>query len=112
MRSTSARRRLAAGALAAGLAACAGGTPGGPPSEASVERTIEEVQEAYTPEWMSLAGVVGTAVGLCDGRPCIKVYADGPVEPLRERIPNEVEGYPVVLERTGPIRARDPDAPG
>jgi hypothetical protein len=71
-----------------------------------VERTIEEVQETYTPEWMGLPGVVGTAVGLCDDRACIKVYVDGALEPLRNRIPSVVEGYPVVLEATGPIRAR------
>jgi hypothetical protein len=64
------------------------------------------VQETNTPEWVGLPGGVGTAVGLCDDRACIKVYVDGALDPLRNRIPSVVEGYPVVLEATGPIRAR------
>jgi hypothetical protein len=103
---TSARRLAVAGALVAGLAACAGRGPGDGGAEGPVRRSVEEVQEAYTPEWMGLPGVAGTAVGLCDDRACIKVYVDGSLEVLRERIPSEVEGYPVVLEGTGPIRAR------
>jgi len=56
---------------------------------------------------MELPGVVGTAIALCDGQPCIKVFASGPVEPLEALIPGEVEGYRVVLEGTGPFEARD-----
>lgn len=96
-------------ALVLGLAACSGSAPGSEraPSGTTANRSIEEVQEAYTPEWMGLSGVVGTAIGRCDGEPCIRVFVAGPLEPLRERIPSEVEGYRVVLERSGPIRARD-----
>ena len=76
-------------------------------SEGSVERSIEEVQEAFTPEWMELPGVVGTGIGLCEGQPCIKVFVAGPTRQLEERIPSEVEGYQVVLEQTGEFQALD-----
>ncbi len=77
------------------------------PPEAPVERSIEEVQEAFTREWMDLPGVVGTGIGLCEGQPCIKVFVAGPIQQLEERIPNEVDGHRVVLEQTGRFQARD-----
>jgi hypothetical protein len=91
------------------LACCTGSATRGDqaPSETLVQRSIEEVQDAHTPEWMSLPGVVGTGIGLCEDRPCIKVFVAGPVSDLRDRIPAEVEGYTVVLESTGPFEARD-----
>jgi hypothetical protein len=76
-----------------------------------MERSIDEVQEAYTPAWMGLPGVVGTGIGLCDEQPCIKVFVAGPAAALRERIPQEVDGYRVELEGTGPFEARDTAGP-
>ena len=55
------------------------------PGEATVERSIEEVQEAFTREWMDLPGVVGTGIGLCEDQPCIKVLVAGPIGELEER---------------------------
>lgn len=99
----------AAGLLVLLLASCTGGPSrdGGTTGEVRVARSIEEVQEAYTPAWMDLPGVVGTGIGLCDDQPCIKVFAAGSAESLRDRIPREVEGYRVELEATGPFEARD-----
>ena len=68
-------------------------------------RTIEQVLEAYTDEWMSIPGVVGTAQGLEDGKPCIKVYVIEKTAELDGRIPKVSHGYPVVMEATGEIRA-------
>lgn len=70
------------------------------------ERPIEEVQEAYTPEWMELAAVVGTGIGECDGEPCIKVYLAEPSEEADEAIPDSVEGHRVETVVTGPFRPR------
>jgi len=72
-----------------------------------VTRGIEEVQEAFTPEWMDLPGVVGTGIGLCEDQPCIKVFVAGQIRQLRDQIPNEVDGHRVVLEETGRFQARD-----
>jgi len=35
-------------------------------------KTIEKVLKEHTEELMSIPGVVGTAQGLCDDKPCIK----------------------------------------
>ncbi len=55
---------------------------------------------------MALPSVVGTAVGLCDGAPCIRVYLADSSAAVRRRIPTQLEGYPVSAEVTGPIRPR------
>jgi hypothetical protein len=75
---------------------------GGPMSE---KRTIEQVQEAYTDEWMKISGVQGTGIGLSKDKPCIKVFSSVPVEELKDKIPSFVEGYPVIIEETGTFRA-------
>lgn len=69
------------------------------------EKNIEEVLKKYTPELMSKPGVVGTSQGLCDGQPCIKVFAVEKTWALQQEIPNTLEGYPVVIEKTGKFRA-------
>ena len=50
-------------------------------------RTIEEVLKAHTDHLMLIPGVVGTAQGLCEGQPCIKVFVakKTPVPPCRRR---------------------------
>ncbi len=68
-------------------------------------RTIEQVQDAYTNEWMAIPGVEGTGIGLCEGQPCIKVYSSRTAEELQGKIPQTVEGYPVTIEKTGTFRA-------
>jgi hypothetical protein len=72
--------------------------------------SIQEVQEAHTPAWMSIPGVVGTGIGRCDGEPCIKVFVAQRTSEIDRRIPDHVEGYPVSVEVTGPFRALDPDS--
>lgn len=74
-------------------------------------KTIEEVLEENTPELMSIPGVVGTAQGLCDDKPCIKVYVIKKRPKLERKIPGRLEGYPVSVEETGKIRAlpKNPD---
>jgi hypothetical protein len=69
------------------------------------EKPIEAVLREHTDELTSLAGVVGTAVGEERGEPCIKVFVTAPDEELRERIPDVVEGYPVVIQETGELHA-------
>lgn len=49
---------------------------------------------------------MGTAVGLIQDRPCMKVYVLAPTEEFRSQIPSTVESYPVLLQPTGEIRAR------
>ena len=72
------------------------------------EKTIEEALREHTEGLMSLTGVVGTGQGLCDGRPCIKVFIGRKTPELIGQIPTEIEGYAVVVEETGEIQALDP----
>lgn len=73
----------------------------------AVERTIEQVQEAYTDEWMKMSGVEGTGIGLFDDKPCIKIFTSSKPQEVRAKIPSTVEGYPVIIEETGSFRAID-----
>lgn len=71
-------------------------------------RAIEEVLAEHTPGWMKVPGVVGTGQGLCDGRPCIVVYASSRTPEIEARIPAEAEGHPVRVEVTGRIEPLAP----
>jgi len=69
-------------------------------------RSINEVLAAHTDSLMALPGVVGTAVGLCDGERCIKVLLSDSNPATKSRIPARLEGYRVVVEVTGTITPR------
>jgi len=73
------------------------------------EKSIEDVQKEHTDQLLSLRGVVGTAIGECDGKPCIKVLVIKRTEDLMRRIPPALDGFPVVMEETGEIRPLRPD---
>ena len=80
-------------------------------TQAVTSKTIEAVLAAHTDSLMALPGVVGTAIGMCDGAPCIRVFIADASAPGRRRIPAQLEGYPVKVEVTGPIRPRGPGTP-
>lgn len=70
-------------------------------------KTIESVLKQHTDQLMSLPGVVGTAIGECEGKPCIKVLVVKKTPELVKKIPSTLEGFLVVIEETGEIRALD-----
>jgi len=70
------------------------------------EKTIEQVQQECTDAWMAIPGVIGTAIGQREGKPCILVLTASNTVQVRRKIPSTVEGYPVVVQYTGEIRAR------
>ncbi len=79
------------------------------PKEKSMpKKTIEAVLKEHTDSLMSIPGVVGTAQGLCAGKPCIKVYVVKKTPDLVKQIPSTLEGYEVTIQETGEIRALDP----
>ncbi len=79
------------------------------PKEKSMpKKTIESVLKEHTDRLMSLPGVVGTAQGLCAGKPCIKVYVEKKTPDLVKQIPSTLEGYSVEIQETGEIKALDP----
>ena len=69
------------------------------------EKTIEEVLKEHTNKLMSIPGVVGTAQGLCDNKPCIKVYVIKRSLELEQKIPKKIEGFVVEVEETGEFHA-------
>ena len=71
------------------------------------KKSIEEVLRVHTDNLMSLSGVVGTAEGLCDSKPCIKVLVVKRTADLLKQIPDVLEGYKVEVQETGVIRALD-----
>src|SRR3972149_6716474 len=68
-------------------------------------KRIEEVLKDRTDPLMSLRGVVGTAQGLCEGKPCVKIFVIKKTPELERRIRNLLEGYPAVIEEPGETRA-------
>lgn len=67
-------------------------------------KPIEQVLREQTDYLMSILGVVGTAIGQCDGSPCIKVLVVKKTPQLQKRIPSALENWKVEIEETGVIR--------
>ena len=94
--------------LVAGGVGC--GQPGAeavPEEKPLVEKPIEQVLQDHTASLMALAGVVGTAQGLCADEPCIRVFVVEATEELLRQIPEEIEGYAVDVQQTGEFKAID-----
>jgi len=91
--------------LLAGAMACSGHQRGGGGATVTV-RGIDEVLAAHTDSLMALPGVVGTAIGLCGGERCIKVFLADSSPDTKRRIPARLEGYRVLAEVTGTITPR------
>ncbi len=66
--------------------------------------SIEDAQRRLSRQVMGRPGVVGTAIGVAAGKPCLKVYLAGGGDGKGARIPRSCEGYRVVVEKTGTIR--------
>lgn len=97
--------RLMAPALLAGaLLAC--GAQGRREGATVSSRSIEDVLAAHNDSLMTLPGVVGTAIGVCDGERCIKVFLAEMDLDTQGRVPKRLEGYRVVTEVSGTVRPR------
>ena len=93
-------------ALIAASGSCAPSDDMQQKKEGSVQnRGIAEVLKEHTAGIMAIEGVTGTAQGLCNGRPCIRVYVVRKTPELTTRIPASIEGYPVDVEETGEFKA-------
>ena len=68
-------------------------------------KTIEQVLDEKTDEWMAVPGVVGVAIGQFKGKPCIRIFTSVRPQQLRAKLSSTVEDYLVIVEQTGPIRA-------
>jgi len=78
-------------------------------SSPSPKRDINDVLAAHDRQLLAIPGVVGVYVGvLNDGRRrCLKVMLAEKNHETERKIPQTLDGYPVVPEATGKIRALD-----
>ena len=76
-------------------------------SSASPRRDIDSVLAAHDQELLAIPGVIGVYVGTLEDRrtPCLKVMLAQDTPELRRAIPATIEGYPVIIEITGEVRA-------
>ena len=56
---------------------------------------------------MAVPGVVGIGQGEYEGKPCIKVLVTEKSPELLNQIPEDLGGYPVIIEETGEFHAVD-----
>ena len=56
-------------------------------------------------QWMSYNGVEGVAEGEKEGKPCILVLISIEPSGLTDSIPSTFKGFPVVIKKTGEIKA-------
>lgn len=62
---------------------------------------LEALDEAS--DWMAYDGIEGVGQGKKDDQDCIVVFTSCPPSELTTPIPEELKGYPVVLQESGQI---------
>jgi len=72
-------------------------------------KPVEEVIKESGQQVLAIPKVVGIGEGLCDGKPCIKVFVVEITPELEQKIPKEIDCYPVEIVETGEIRAYPQD---
>jgi hypothetical protein len=76
------------------------------PNSPKTNRDINAVLAAHDKELLAIPDVVGVYVGTTeDGTPCLKVMVARKNPESEQKIPRTIEGYPVVKEITGRVRA-------
>lgn len=67
---------------------------------------VQRVFDAHRESLIAVPGVTGTAIGTCDGEPCIRVFVAHASVLERNDIPGTLEGIPVKIEVSGVFDAR------
>ena len=101
------RLLMVGGIILAVASATGAGNPTAPPGGENimVSKTFQEVLQEHSRQLMAINGVVGTGQGVCGGKPCIIVFVVKNTPEIKKKIPEILQGYPVMIEETGPIRA-------
>jgi hypothetical protein len=69
--------------------------------------SIQEVKKQHETLFLGMPGVVSVGVGLDpNGHPAIIVGLDGPRPETEKKIPARLEGFPVVIQIVGGIKAQ------
>ena len=66
---------------------------------------LAEILRRHTDRLMSITGVVGIGESACEGVACILILVSNISDVALEQIPKEIEGYRVVLQEIGEVRA-------
>lgn len=64
-------------------------------------QSIEEVLSSHRDSLMAIPGVNGVGQGLCDDRPCIRVFASELTPEIESEVPDSIQGFAVDVEVTG-----------
>lgn len=67
--------------------------------------SIEQVFNRHQDQLMGVPGVTGVGIGEKDGKPAIIVMVRELTQDVRSRLPQVIEGHPVVVEQSGEIIA-------
>jgi hypothetical protein len=68
------------------------------------EEDIREVKRRHSRQLLSQPGVCGLDVETDkDGRPLFTIHLDSDDPAVRERLPTQIEGYPVKFVKSGPF---------
>ena len=94
------------GACLLAIAAGCAGSRANSTDQRMPEKSIEAALAAHNDSLMAVPGVMGTAIGRCDGVPCIRVFMRDSASAARARIADRLEGYVVRVEVTGAFHAR------
>ena len=90
--------------------ACSPAIPGSPDQggerQSMTRKDIKAVVERHDNALLAIPGVVGVYVGLLPDNKttCLKVMVLKRTEDIKTRIPQSIEGYPVLIEESGAIR--------
>ncbi|MDZ7859183.1 MAG: hypothetical protein U5O15_00705 [Candidatus Krumholzibacteriota bacterium] len=66
---------------------------------------IKEVLKRHTEKLISIPGVVGTGEGRKDGSPCITIFVTRLTPELQDKIPQQLDGFPVSIKESGMFRS-------
>ncbi len=75
-------------------------------AETGTTMTIQQAKEKHQVKLMGLPGVVSVGIGLSDGEMVIKVGLDGKHSDTEKTLPKTLEGYRVISQDVGTIKAR------
>jgi hypothetical protein len=66
---------------------------------------INQVMARHQDQLMAIPGVTGVGIGEQGGRPAIVVMVERLTPQVKTQIPQQLEGFPVVVDQSGEITA-------
>jgi hypothetical protein len=67
--------------------------------------SIEEIQQKHQHELMRIPGVIGVGIGLDADESVLVVMVAKQSRTIKRKVPKELDGYRLVIQETGVIRA-------